>query len=170
MQKGIAGFYSTYIQITLIHVLTSTLTNLIIVASTVFIWIEATHWIVYSRTCNLMPRSHPQGGKRGLVNLDTILGQGKGIWAVQWDCSFSTVIWLANHRNEKCIYLLYKFELSARAHPALLTKVYFITAVSVHAHRTSQTKETVEIYQTSFPSMRVRSGHKTTAPGAQQKK
>ena len=28
---------------------------------------------------SLVPRPHPQGGKRGLVNMDTILGPGKGI-------------------------------------------------------------------------------------------
>ena len=29
--------------------------------------------------CSLVPRPHPLRGKRGLVNLDTILGPGKGI-------------------------------------------------------------------------------------------
>ena len=49
--------------------------------------------------CSLVPRPHPQGGKGGLVNMDTILGPGKGIWAFQSDCSFSTVIWLTNRRH-----------------------------------------------------------------------
>ena len=69
---------------------------------------------------SLVPRPHPLvlRGKRGLVNLDIILGPGKGIWALQWDCSFSAVIWPANHRNAKRHCLLYKFESSARARRA----------------------------------------------------
>jgi hypothetical protein len=63
----------------------------------------------------LVPRPHPQRMEKGLVNLDTILGPGKGIWALQWDCSFSVVIWLANRRNAKRYCQLYKFESSAHA-------------------------------------------------------
>ena len=110
---------------------------------------------------NLVPRPHPQGGKRGLVNLDTILGPGKGIWVLQWDCSFSVVIWLTNHRNTKCHCLLYEFESSAHAQPrpgSIRSKVYFTTSVSASAHWAAQTKETVQIHRTP---LRMGSGHET---------
>ena len=106
-----------------------------------------------------MPRPHPLQGKRSLVNLDTILGPGKGIWAFQWDCSFSTVIWHANHRNAICHYLLYKFESAAHAMQhcwPIRSKVCFSTAVAACADWASQTKKTVQIHQTPFPSQRVR--------------
>ena len=76
--------------------------------------------ILYTTISETCPDPTLCEGKRGLVNLDTILGPGKGIWVLQWDCSFSAVIWFANHRNAKChCCYIRKSESSARTHAAL---------------------------------------------------
>ena len=101
---------------------------------------------------SLVPRSHPREWKKGSGEFGH--GPGKEIWALQWDCSFSVVIWLTNRRNAKRRCLLYKFESSARTQPCpwpIRYKVCFVTAVSAHTHRVGQTKETIQIHQTPFP-------------------
>jgi hypothetical protein len=105
----------------------------------------------YSTVCLVSCPDPPSRREKGLVNLDTILGPGKAIWALQWDCSFSVVMWLANRRNAKRHCQLYKFESSAHARSRpwpIRSKVCFSTAVSARAHRAGQTKECVRINQT----------------------
>ena len=113
---------------------------------------------------SLVPRSHPQGGKRGLVNMDTIiLGPGKGIWAFQSNCSFSTVIWLANRRNVTALLLNCR---PAPAQPCwpIRSEICFSTGVSPRVLRASQIEETVRKSPDPFSSRdrEVGSGHKTS--------
>ena len=103
---------------------------------------------------------------KGLVNLDTMLGPGKGIWALQWDCSFSRVIWLTYCRNEEHHCLLYKFQSSAHAQPRpwpIRSEVCFTTTVSARTHQAMQPNQGNSPNSPDpFPLFGVGSGHETS--------
>ena len=85
---------------------------------------------------------------KDLVNLDTILGPGKGIWTFQ---CFIAVIWLANHRNAMCHHLLCKFKSSARAHAALLTNQTICFSITFSACPLSRPNQGSKFTRPLFP-------------------
>ena len=81
-----------------------------------------------------------------MQDMATVFGPGKGMWAFQSDCSFSTVIWLTNCR-------MYKLNrCPAPVQPCWPTRSEICISIAVLAHtlRAGQTKETVQIHQTLF--------------------
>ena len=95
--------------------------------------------------------------------MDTILGPGKGIWGFQSNCSFSTVIWLANHRHH-C--LLYKLNhCLAPAQPCWPIRSEICISAAVGARPQSQPNQGNGPNSPDTLSLReVGSGHETTLP------
>ena len=100
-------------------------------------------------------------------SLHTLKGSGEyghnpwareGIWAIQSDFRFSTIICFTNHRHHCLLYKLNCWLAPTQPCWPIRSEICFSTAVSVCMLRASQTKVTVQILQTLTSH---ESGHKT---------